>query len=330
MAARRAEPAVAYSAAAICAAAGVIGGIEALLPGGPEFSVIPIIVALGLALLAVTVGRRLPRNALLTFGFVGAGVIGVAVGTTRGYSDAAIVYCWPVLWVASFYGTRATVAVVAWVGVVHGVALLTLPDETASPDRWVDVVVTVIVVGIVVRVLAARNERLVVQLSTEARVDSLTQLRNRRGFDEQLEAETARAVREHTPLAVVTFDIDHFKRVNDEHGHEVGDRVLQWVAKTLALETRGADVSARVGGEEFVVLLPGTAVGGAQELAERVRRRVERGGGPVPITISAGVAAQTPRGADHGLVEAADRALYQAKRDGRNAVRVDASEPAAH
>ncbi len=136
-------------------------------------------------------------------------------------------------------------------------------------------------------------------------------------------------MREHTPLAVVTFDLDHFKRVNDEHGHEVGDRVLQWVAKTLAHETRGADVTARVGGEEFVVLLPGTGATGAVELAERVRASVERGGGPVPITISAGVASQTPRGPDHGLVEAADRALYRAKGDGRNAVRLADSEPAA-
>jgi diguanylate cyclase (GGDEF)-like protein len=329
MAARRAEPALAYSAAAICAAAGVIGGIEALLPGGPDFSAFPTFVALGLALLAAIGGPRLPRNGVLVFGFVGAAVVGVAIGTTVGYADAAIIYCWPVLWVASFYGTRATIAVVVWVAVVHAAALVALPDETVSPDRWVDVTVTVIVLGIVVRVLAARNERLVAELSAEARVDALTQLRNRRGFDEQLELETARAVRENTPLAVVTLDIDHFKSVNDAHGHEVGDRVLQWVAKTLAIETRGADVSARVGGEEFVVLLPGTAVVGAQELAERVRRKIEGGGGPVPITVSAGVAAQTPSGPDHGLVEAADRALYRAKGDGRNAVRVAEAEPAA-
>lgn len=329
MSGRPTEPALAYSAAAICVAAGVIGGLESVLPGGPEFSAAPPLIALGLAALAATVGRRLPRRAMLAFGFVGAAVVAYAVGSTRGYSDAAIVYCWPVLWVASFYGKRATVAVVAWVGVVHAVALVELPEEATSVDRWVDVMVTVSVVGIVVRVLAGRNERLVEQLSTEARVDPLTQLRNRRAFDEQLAAETSRAVREQTPLAVVAFDIDHFKRVNDEHGHDVGDRVLQWVAETLALETRGADVSARVGGEEFVVLLPGTGVAGAQELAERVRRMVERGGGPVPITISAGVAAQTPRGPDHGLVEAADRALYRAKGEGRNAVRVAGSEPAA-
>ena len=317
-----------YSAAAMCAAAGAIGALEELLPEGPEFSPAPAVVALGLGLFAVTVGRRLPRNAFLALGFIGTVVVGVAVGTTRGYSDAAIVYCWPVLWVASFYGTRATAAVVVWVGIVHGAALLQLPDGAASPDRWVDVMVTVIVVGVVVRVLALRNERLVEQLSTEARVDPLTQLHNRRGFDERLASETARAVRDHTSLAAAAFDIDHFKRVNDEHGHDVGDRVLQWVAKTLAHETRGADVTARVGGEEFVVLLPGTAIAGAQELAERVRVAIERGGGPVPITISAGVAAQVPQGPDHDLVESADRALYRAKGEGRNAVRVADSEPA--
>ncbi|RKQ88047.1 diguanylate cyclase (GGDEF)-like protein [Solirubrobacter pauli] len=313
----------------MCVAAGAIGALEELLPEGPEFSPWPALTALALAAIAITVGQGLPRSAFLAFGFVGATVVGVAVGTTRGYSDAAIVYCWPVLWVASFYGTRATAAVVGWVGVVHGAALLALADGAASPDRWVDVVVTVIVAGVVVRVLAARNERLVAQLSTEARVDPLTQLHNRRGFDERLTAETARAMRDQSSLAAAAFDIDHFKRVNDEHGHEVGDRVLQWVAKTLAHATRGADVTARVGGEEFVVLLPGTGIRGAQELAERVRVAVERGGGPVPITISAGVAAQVPRDADHDLVESADRALYRAKHDGRNAVRVADSEPAA-
>ncbi|MDA0182009.1 GGDEF domain-containing protein [Solirubrobacter phytolaccae] len=329
MARRRAEPALVYSAAAICAAAGAIGALEELLPNGPDFSIVPTLVALGLGLLAVTMGRRLPRDAMLVFGFVGTAVVGVAVGSTRGYSDAAIVYCWPVLWVASFYGTRATAAVVVWVGAVHGAALAALPDGDASVDRWVDVTVTVIVVGVVVRVLAARNERLVEELSTEARIDPLTRLHNRRAFDERLAAETARAVRDRTSLAAVAFDIDHFKRVNDEHGHEFGDRVLQWVAKILAQETRGADVTARVGGEEFVVLLPGTAIGGAEELAERVRKSVERGGGPVAITISAGVAAAIPSGPKHGLVEAADRALYRAKGDGRNAVRLADSDHAA-
>ena len=192
------------------------------------------------------------------FLFAPAGVvlIGIAMATTEGYSDAAILYCWPILWVASFYGSRATASVIALVAVVHAAALWSLPGETTSFDRWADVVVSVIVAGVVVRALARRNRRLVQQLSTEARVDPLTGLWNRRAFAERLETESARAVREGTSLAVVAFDIDHFKRVNDEHGHEVGDRVLKWVAEVLAHETRGAEITARVGGEEFVVVLP--------------------------------------------------------------------------
>ncbi|MBE2314676.1 GGDEF domain-containing protein [Solirubrobacter sp. CPCC 204708] len=319
---RRAEPALVYSAAAIFAAAGVVGAIESLLPEGPEFSPAAGLSALAIAALLTLFGRRLPRWVVYAFGPVGAALVALAVATTRGYSDAAIIYCWPVIWVASFYGTRATVAIVAWVGIVHGVALAAMPDGMASADRWADVVVSVSVVAVVVRVLAARNERLVAQLSTEARVDPLTGLWNRRAFGERLDTESARAVREGTSLAVVMFDIDHFKRINDVHGHDVGDRVLKWVAETLMRETRGADITARVGGEEFLVVLPGTGVEGACEFAERVRAAIAGGGGPVELTISAGVAAGTVKTAEHGLVDAADRALYAAKRGGRNAVRV--------
>jgi len=328
MKARRAEPALAYSAAAILGAAGLLGTLESALDLGAKFSPLAGIAAIPLALIALTVGPRLPRAVMFLFAPAGVVLIGIAMATTEGYSDAAILYCWPILWVASFYGSRATASVVVLVAVVHAAALWSLPGETTNFDRWADVVVSVIVAGVVVRVLARRNRRLVQQLSTEARVDPLTGLWNRRAFSERLETESARAVREGTSLAVVAFDIDHFKRVNDEHGHEVGDRVLKWVAEVLAHETRGADITARVGGEEFVVVLPGTGVAGAQEFAERVRRAVAAGGGPAELTISAGVAARVPREVEHDLVDAADRALYAAKRGGRNAVRIAESEPA--
>jgi diguanylate cyclase (GGDEF)-like protein len=323
---RRAEPALAYSAAAILGAAGILGTVESALALGAKFSPWAGVAALPLAVAALTLGPRLPRSVMFLFAPAGVLLIGIAMATTTGYSDAAILYCWPILWVASFYGNRGTASVVGLVAVVHGAALWSLPGEMTSLDRWADVVVSVIVAAVVVRVLAARNERLVSQLSTEARVDPLTGLWNRRAFGERLDTESARAVRESAPLAVVAFDIDHFKRVNDVHGHEVGDRVLKWVAEILAHETRGADITARVGGEEFVVVLPGTGIVGAQEFAERVRRAVAAGGGPAELTISAGVAASVPRSVDHGLVDAADRALYAAKRGGRNAVHVAASE----
>ena len=147
-------------------------------------------------------------------------------------------------------------------------------------DRWIDVVVAVLVVAGVVRVLAARNERLVDKLVDEARVDPLTGLLNRRGLEERMQAEIARAAREGTPLGAVVFDLDHFKDVNDTHGHELGDRVLVWLGALLKEQARGVDVAARVGGEEFVVLLPRADQDAAATFAERVRRAVaSRGAG---------------------------------------------------
>ncbi len=93
-----------------------------------------------------------------------------------------------------------------------------------------------------------------------------------------MEAEIARAARESVPLGAVAFDLDRFKQVNDEHGHEIGDRVLVWLGALLREEARGVDVAARVGGEEFLVLLPGADEEAASVFAERVRMAVEASG----------------------------------------------------
>ena len=191
-------------------------------------------------------------------------------------------------------------------------------------DRWIDVVVAVLVVAVIVRSLAARNERLVANLEVEARVDPLTGLLNRRGLEERLVAELSRAARDDSPLAAVAFDLDHFKRVNDEHGHEVGDRVLAWLGALLKEQARGVDVAARVGGEEFVVLLPRATVDAAAAYAERVRRAVEALGPAtgrgrmglsesLPLSVSAGVMAATAPIDGAALLAAADRALYAAR-----------------
>ena len=196
-------------------------------------------------------------------------------------------------------------------------------------DRWIDVVVAVLVVAGVVRVLAARNERLVDKLVDEARVDPLTGLLNRRGLEERMQAEIARAAREGTPLGAVVFDLDHFKDVNDTHGHELGDRVLVWLGALLKEQARGVDVAARVGGEEFVVLLPRADQDAAATFAERVRRAVATVGpddgrgrmglaDSLRLTVSAGVASAVDPIDGHSLLAAADQALYAAKHSGRN------------
>jgi hypothetical protein len=122
---------------------------------------------------------------------------------------------------------------------VHAVALMTLPPGQASVERWLDVLVAVAVVAAVVRTLAIRQARLVDRLAQEARVDPLTGLLNRRGFDERLGLELARAARDHTWLTVVRFDVDHFKQVNDTHGHDAADRVLAWLGRAVTEHIRG-------------------------------------------------------------------------------------------
>lgn len=158
----------------------------------------------------------------------------------------------------------------------------------------------------------------------EAAHDALTGLLNRREFLNMSERFFARHGASGQPIAVLMADIDHFKLVNDTHGHGTGDVVLQTVADVLASQVRPGDVVARYGGEEFCVLLPGTNLGGAVSVAERVRQALEArdtpcGGTAIRVTVSVGVAAwpeDGPTAAD--VIEAADRALYQAKRAGRN------------
>ncbi|MBI5510824.1 MAG: diguanylate cyclase [Deltaproteobacteria bacterium] len=157
------------------------------------------------------------------------------------------------------------------------------------------------------------------QVSQLARTDPLTGLFNRRYFKEQLEREIARALRYARPTALVLFDLDHFKDVNDRHGHVIGDRVLVRFAEILRSTTRKPEVVARVGGEEFVVLLPETESAGARTLAERVRLLQKNEG--LHTTVSAGVAAapEHAKNADE-LYGNADKCLYRAKQGGRDRV----------
>lgn len=157
--------------------------------------------------------------------------------------------------------------------------------------------------------------------------DTLTSLPNRRYFD-LLFAKSFAAARRGAPLCLVTFDIDYFKDLNDEQGHQVGDDVLRRVAAVLATNTREMDLSARVGGDEFISVLAANSVEGALVYVDRVREAILDGNGmSVPVTVSVGVAQYSPdmaSGVD--LLSAADRALYRAKKDGRNNVVVAGTE----
>ncbi len=185
---------------------------------------------------------------------------------------------------------------------------------------------------------SSARERRLVQLSVElkqkewmleqlATTDPLTGLYNRRFFYEQLGHEFRRSSRQGHPLSVILIDLDFFKKVNDQHGHGVGDFVLAEFADIVRSSLRDGDLGARYGGEEFIVMLPETSLGDAKLVAERIRGRVRErlfstGKSSLHMSASLGAAAVPSAGiaGEDDLVNAADAALYRAKRDGRDRV----------
>ncbi len=197
---------------------------------------------------------------------------------------------------------------------------------TTSPVR--DARGTVIGASNISRDLTERKE-MERKLEQLARTDALTGTATRRHFREIAQRELARAHRHGRAPSILVLDVDHFKRINDEHGHAVGDRVLQALARACSETLRAEDVLGRLGGDEFVVLLPETNLSRAAEVAERLRAAVAGVAipgfePPLPISISIGVAASTLGDAElDDLLLRADRSLYSAKRAGRNTVHVD-------
>jgi diguanylate cyclase (GGDEF)-like protein len=168
------------------------------------------------------------------------------------------------------------------------------------------------------KALLASNKR----LEELSRTDGLTGLRNRRTFDHEFATRFAHASRYGRPLAVAMADIDHFKQINDEHGHQAGDEVLARVAAILRRCTRQTDLVARYGGEEFVIVLPETPLLEALQVSEKIRSSVAAEAMPVRATVSIGVAAlpHSQFSYPESLLRAADEALYRAKARGRNRV----------
>jgi len=155
-------------------------------------------------------------------------------------------------------------------------------------------------------------------ITAESRTDSLTGLDNRRAIDERLHEETARARRYGHPLSVLMIDLDDFKAINDRYGHSAGDDTLRDVARAITRSVRSIDVPGRYGGEEFLVILPETAITGAATVAERIRDAVEQMGMTTASVGLADLIAEDTTGAE--LVVRADAALYKAKRTGKNRV----------
>jgi diguanylate cyclase (GGDEF)-like protein len=242
--------------------------------------------------------------------------------STRGPRDAAAA--------TQFLGGILVLAVATWVGriVAMRLALDGLGDEART-----DLVLSVFAVAQIVIGVAATlaliwiDVRLMqAELSRVAHTDSLTGLPNRREIRRRFQEEASRATRYGHSFALVLFDVDHFKKVNDDHGHAVGDTVLQGIANVLAAAKRNEDVLGRIGGEEFLVVLAQQTRAGAVEAADRLREALNGAdleGGPdgLRMTLSGGVALYPEDGAHWDpLFAAADRRLYAAKRAGRDRV----------
>lgn len=175
--------------------------------------------------------------------------------------------------------------------------------------------------------LTLSNLRLAEKLREQSIRDPLTELYNRRYLQETLEREIARVNRENKSLSVIALDVDHFKLFNDEFSHEAGDIVLKLLAEQMRNTVRGSDIACRVGGEEFLLVLPEADADIAVQRAEQLRQKVERldmtseGRSLGKFTISLGVATLPAQTTDqHELLHKADLALYQAKHQGRNQV----------
>ena len=170
--------------------------------------------------------------------------------------------------------------------------------------------------------LAAQLNESLHQVETLATTDCLTEIYNRRKFDEIVDVEHQRANHENAPFSLIMFDIDHFKKVNDTFGHSVGDLVLKSLSRLIRGLVRQGDLLIRWGGEEFILLLPSTCLDEAEPFAERVRKKVEQAKfDPAGrVTISLGVAQFKSGDSIDSLMRRVDHALYQAKDRGRNRV----------
>jgi diguanylate cyclase (GGDEF)-like protein len=295
-----------------------------------------LLMAIGAAAMGAVIlagGPRLPGWSFQCFAVAGTLLVtGMVHYSGSETSPYAFLYLWVALYALNFFTpTKAALQIIfiafAYAAVratdlaagVTESGLLTAFSEAAP--RWTFTVGTLLVAVAFVRMLKDRLDGLVARFADAAREDPVTGLRNRRGFDEAFELELERARRTQRSLSLVLGDLDHFKEVNDRLGHPYGDEVLRRTAEVLESQNRRIDVAARVGGEEFAILLPDSDERGAHVAAERMRRAIREtfADDTLPLTISFGIAS-FPRHGDNtdDLMESADQALYTAKEIGRD------------
>jgi diguanylate cyclase (GGDEF)-like protein len=264
---------------------------------------------------------RTPEWWLMVLTVGGILAIGGAVALTGGARSAALPWLVvPVVAATAVFTVRGIALAVA-VAMLTALASTLLVDAAATVAAPEYLVATIVLIASVTMYVTGLM-RAEVRHRGESVLDPLTGLLNRATLAQRFEEVRQQAVLAHKPVSFVLFDLDAFKRVNDTYGHETGDAVLRDVAYELRKALRSFELAYRVGGEELLLILPGTDEAEAAVLAERVRRRVaaSRPGG-ISVTISAGVSAGFGDGLSYErLFERADQRLYEAKSSGRNRV----------
>ena len=309
--------------------------VAVLVPGDAELDddvLLATAAAAGvLGVLLVLVYDRLPFWA-----FHGVALLGTALSTTAAYgwgSESAygpLPYVWVTLFVFYFFTRSAALVHLAIMAAGYALALVEESPSENPLDGWIATVATLLVTGYLISIARDWLSHLIAGLSDAAHSDPLTNLLNRRGFQEVFDVELERARRADQQLSLIVGDLDRFKLVNDAHGHAAGDAALKRVADAIRGAKRGFDRAARVGGEEFAVLAPDCDEHGAYMLAERIRAAVHEAFADqdeTPLTISFGISTHPLHGqtAD-GLLRTADQALYAAKRLGRNRSVISSAE----
>lgn len=315
--------------------AGVVGALGVLLPHPARFNETGLLsvqsTSIVAALVLFALGRRTPRW-VATAGPFGAVLATAAVLLSSGSSSSPylLFYLWVVFYAFYFLSTRQAVvlglfALASYVVVLVVFRAQVIASPTANANEDVSALVlltgTIAVAGAFIVLLRERLGRLIIQLTDAASTDPLTGLLNRRGFHQAIETEVARAQRSSQSFSLLLGDCDFFKHLNDSLGHHAGDDALMAIGRMLEDDRRRIDVAARIGGEEFALILPNTGQHEAFLVAERLRIRFSGifGNHPVPLTMSLGVATYPDHAdSDDGLFRAADDALYAAKVLGRD------------
>jgi diguanylate cyclase (GGDEF)-like protein/putative nucleotidyltransferase with HDIG domain len=262
-------------------------------------------------------------------------VVGTALSTVAVYawgpgsSYGPLPYLWVTFFAFYFFPMRLAAAHLALIAAGFAAELIAQPLDYTPVAGWIATVATLALTGVVVTMVRDRLASLIEGLTDAARRDPLTELLNRRGFEEVFDIELERARRTDSMLSLVVGDLDRFKRINDAFGHAVGDEALKRIARCIGSTKRSFDSAARIGGEEFALLAPDSDEHGAYVLAERIRGEVERSfaSGTGPLTASFGIATFPVHGQSaEALLRAADQALYAAKRLGRNRSVISSAE----